>query len=61
MQDLLDIVACPACKGRLSWSPNKSHLLCRQCQVMFPVREGIPVLLLDEAEPFEPANVEVAA
>lgn len=59
MHDLLKILACPACKGELSWTQTKAHLLCQQCRIKFPIREGIPVLLLDEAEQFEDGN-EVA-
>lgn len=50
LQDLLDILACPACKGGLTPLKDKSGLLCPACGLKFPIREGIPVMLLDEAE-----------
>lgn len=47
---LIDILACPACKGPLTQAENEPGLLCRPCGLRFPVRDGIPVLLTDEAE-----------
>lgn len=47
--DLLNILACPACKGELIISDNKQNLLCRDCSLSFPIREDIPVMLVDEA------------
>ncbi|HEX9078195.1 MAG TPA: Trm112 family protein [Desulfuromonadaceae bacterium] len=49
-KDLIDILACPACKGKLTLSEEGSSLLCAPCGLRFPVREGIPVMLPDEAE-----------
>ncbi len=48
--NLIDILACPACKGPLTQLENEPGLLCRPCGLRFPVRDGIPVLLADEAE-----------
>lgn len=50
LQDLLDILACPACKGELTLLEDKGGLLCPACGLKFPIREDIPVMLLDEAE-----------
>lgn len=47
--DLLSILACPACKGKLHADDETLHLYCHACGLEFPVREGIPVLLIDEA------------
>ena len=51
-QELLDILACPRCRGRLEalGSPPQA-LCCRACAVVYPVREGIPVMLVEEALP----------
>lgn len=49
--NLLNILACPACKAALDASDNGQSLSCRTCRLSFPVREGIPVMLLDEAAP----------
>ena len=50
LHDLIDILACPACKGKLTPFDDGSSLLCRTCGLRFPIRDGIPVMLLDEAE-----------
>ena len=49
-EHLLSILACPVCKGELSLYDVGRYLLCRPCGLRFPVLEGIPVLLADEAE-----------
>ncbi len=46
---LLDILACPACKGPLLWHKEVPCLVCRADRLAFPVRDGIPVMLEDEA------------
>jgi uncharacterized protein YbaR (Trm112 family) len=48
---LLNILACPACKTTLEPQPQDAGLLCRSCGLLFPVIDGIPVLLVDEAAP----------
>lgn len=48
---LLEILVCPKCKGDLQYRPDESSLVCPVDRLRFPVRDGIPVLLLDEAEP----------
>ena len=50
-QELLDILVCPQCKGELLYQQNNSRLLCKACRLAYPVRDGIPVLVIDEAEP----------
>jgi uncharacterized protein YbaR (Trm112 family) len=45
---LLDILACPRCHGALE--AEGEFLECHSCRLRFPVREGIPVLLVEEAE-----------
>lgn len=47
VKELLEILACPKCKGPLLESDG--DLVCRACALKYPVRDGIPVLLLDEA------------
>ncbi|MCU1716606.1 Trm112 family protein [Pseudomonas sp. 5P_3.1_Bac2] len=46
---LLDILACPLCKGPVHLSADKSELLCKADALAFPVRDGIPVMLENEA------------
>lgn len=48
---LLDVLVCPACKGQLQYSEADSELTCAVCRVAYPVRDGIPIMLEDEARP----------
>ena len=50
-KDLLEILACPQCKGGITPDANHEKLLCHACKLAFPVRDGIPVMLVDEALP----------
>ena len=46
---LLDIVACPLCKGPLVWHAAETVLVCRADRLAFPVKDGIPVMLEEDA------------
>jgi len=48
--DLLTILICPACRGALR-PPAESALECESCGRSYPIRDGIPVMLVDEAGP----------
>lgn len=48
-QDLLDILACPQCRGPLR--TEEAALCCDACRLRYRVEDGIPVMLIDEAEP----------
>ena len=48
VQELLDILACPACKGPLQDAGDA--LICQCCRLKYPIRKGIPILLVEEAE-----------
>lgn len=50
-QNLLDILACPQCKGPVEYAPARQEISCAACQLAFPVRDDIPVMLVDEARP----------
>jgi len=53
-KDLLEILACPRCRGGLEVLDSPSPyagLCCRACAVVYPVREGIPIMLVEEAIP----------
>ncbi|MRR09483.1 Trm112 family protein [bacterium] len=49
-QKLLDILACPKCKGELEYRPTEQKLLCWSCQLGYRIEDDIPVMLIDEAE-----------
>ena len=46
--ELLEILACPACKGNVILQDDK--IVCQSCQRKYPIRDGIPVMLVEEAE-----------
>ncbi|MDH5471303.1 MAG: Trm112 family protein [Gammaproteobacteria bacterium] len=46
---LLEILVCPICKGKLAHDKKASELICETDALAFPVRDGIPVMLEDEA------------
>jgi len=48
-QDLLEILACPACKAKVEMKPDGSGLKCVECHRLYPIRDEIPVMLIDEA------------
>jgi len=51
-EDLLNILACPQCKGEIRVDVENEKLVCDNCRLAYPVRDDIPVMLIDEAERF---------
>ncbi|HEX2966721.1 MAG TPA: Trm112 family protein [Syntrophorhabdaceae bacterium] len=56
--ELLAILCCPKCKGDIRLSGKQDGLICDACKVMYPIRDDIPVMLIDEAIPIDPAVSE---
>ena len=56
---LLDILVCPLCKGKLVYVRKAGELICRADRMAFPIRDGIPVMLKEEARQL-PADEEIA-
>ena len=50
-KELLEVLACPKCKGAVRLDEKKDGLICEQCRLLYPIRDGIPVMLIDEARP----------
>ena len=48
-EDLLEILACPACKAKVELKADGSGLKCVKCRRVYPIRDDIPVMLVDEA------------
>ncbi|MCC7201578.1 MAG: Trm112 family protein [Nitrospirae bacterium] len=48
-KDLLEILACPKCKGDLRLTDKGDGLICDKCKLLYPVKDDIPVMLIDEA------------
>ena len=49
---LLEIIACPKCKGDLEYKSEENKLLCHACKLSYNIKEDIPIMLIDEAEKF---------
>jgi len=49
-QELLDILACPKCKGEVRLTEKKDGLVCENCKLVYEIREDIPIMLIDEAK-----------
>ena len=49
-QDLLDILVCPLCKVSVKLTPDGQGLKCGECRRVYPIRDDIPVMLVDEAK-----------
>jgi uncharacterized protein YbaR (Trm112 family) len=49
-QDLLEILACPACKAKVELQADGNSLKCVECHRVYPIRDDIPVMLVDEAK-----------
>ena len=48
-KELLEILACPKCKGDIRLNDKGDGLICDACRLSYPIKEGIPVMLIDEA------------
>lgn len=48
-KDLLEILICPACRTPVELLRDDNGLLCNSCRIVFPIRDDIPVMLIDEA------------
>ena len=48
---LLEILVCPKCRGGLEYREAESALVCHACRLRYAVRDGIPIMLIDEAKP----------
>ncbi|TSH90432.1 Trm112 family protein [Verticiella sediminum] len=56
---LLDILVCPICKGRLHRDDTGNELICKADRLAFPIRDGIPVMLVDQAREYKPAGTRI--
>lgn len=46
---ILDIIACPLCKGKLDYDKNHQELICKFHKLAYPIEDGIPVMLIEKA------------
>ncbi len=52
-QELLNIIACPKCKGKVQLTKQEDGLICNSCKLLYEIRDNIPIMLIDEAKPLE--------
>lgn len=48
-KELLDILACPKCKGPVTLTKDQDGLVCESCRLHYEIRDDIPIMLIDEA------------
>ncbi len=53
--ELLEILACPKCKGEIHLTPSADGLVCERCRLVYEIRDDIPIMLIDEARPLADA------
>ena len=49
-KELLEILACPKCKGQVHLNDKEDGLICESCRLMYEIRDDIPIMLIDEAK-----------
>jgi D-glycero-D-manno-heptose 1,7-bisphosphate phosphatase len=52
-KELLEILACPKCKGDIVLTKRGDGLVCKSCKLIYPIKDDIPVMLIDEALPYK--------
>ncbi|MBU6338489.1 MAG: Trm112 family protein [Rickettsiales bacterium] len=52
-EELLEILACPSCKGDLTYDEKNNELICHNSKLAFRIEGGIPIMLIDEARKIE--------
>jgi len=52
-KELLEILACPKCKGEVIMNQSKNGLVCEACSLVYEIRDDIPIMLIEEAKPLK--------
>lgn len=52
-QELLEILACPKCKGDIHLNDSQDGLICDNCRLLYEIKDDIPIMLIDEAKPLD--------
>jgi len=48
--DLLELMVCPQCQGKLIYQEAENQLVCQKCKLGYEIKEGIPIMLVEEAK-----------
>jgi uncharacterized protein YbaR (Trm112 family) len=57
-KELLEILACPKCKGPVTLTERNDGVVCNSCRLLYEIRDDIPVMLIDEAKKIEEDNLD---
>jgi uncharacterized protein len=52
-KELLEILACPKCKGTIHLNDTQNGLICDNCKLLYEIKDDIPIMLIDEAKSIE--------
>ncbi|MBM4295003.1 MAG: Trm112 family protein [Deltaproteobacteria bacterium] len=52
-KELLEILACPKCKGDIRLNEAGDGLICDRCRLLYEIKDDIPIMLIDEAKPLK--------
>ena len=52
-EELLEILACPKCKGDIHLNDTQDGLICYHCKLLYEIKDDIPIMLIDEAKPLD--------
>jgi uncharacterized protein YbaR (Trm112 family) len=52
-KELLEVLACPKCKGDIRLSAKSDYIVCDHCKLLYEIKEDIPIMLIDEAKQVE--------
>ena len=56
-KELLEILVCPKCKGRLDYQAEQERLVCGTCRLAYPVENDIPIMLIDTAHTLDEEEI----
>ena len=49
-KELLEVLACPKCKGALEYRETEDQLVCHHCRLIYAIKDNIPIMLIEEAQ-----------
>lgn len=52
-KELLEIIACPKCKGDIELDESRNGLVCHSCKLLYHIKDDIPIMLIEEAKSLE--------
>ena len=52
-KELLEILACPKCKGDIELNEAQNGLICHSCRLLYEIKDDIPIMLIEEAKPLD--------